>query len=135
MERFDFILSEQESISLQERNLNTGDIAVEICKIYFQHQYIGATFIENPEAGVDLEVIVPQRPNLQIEVKGTEERGLAPYQLGVSGNHSFQRLFNGLPLYRVSNVRQREITIWILTCPADFRMEPEPRWRIILNQN
>jgi len=130
MEPIEFTLSEKEYDSL--KGLNTENRAVQICKFYFLRQNKSAKFKENPTNGVDLEICIPRRPILMIEVKGTKASGIAKYQLGVSSIHSFRKLSKGMPLYRVANVNRRNVSIWILKYPNDFKMTPQKRWGITI---
>jgi hypothetical protein len=132
MQKIEITLTEEDFNAL--RQFSTEMRAVEICKHYFRQENEAVEFAENPINGVDLEIRFPRQQPLQIEIKGTKARGIAPNQLRVSSEHSFQLLSQGMPLYRVSNVNERNVTIYVLRSPNDFVMTPEPRWRIVLNR-
>ncbi len=103
-----------------------GKRAVEIVKFYFLDKYPDCGF-RVPNDGCDLEVL-PN--NIKLEVKGTSSDDIAWSQLKVSGNPSYNQLLNDLPLYRVSNVYEKVVTINIMKHSDDFIMEQKPRWAI-----
>ena len=109
-----------------QKSAEVGNRAVKIVKMYFEEKYPGCTF-NVPKDGCDLEVL-PH--NIKLEIKGTSSPDIAWNQLKVSGNPSYNQLLNDLPLFRVTNVYDREITIHILTYSEDFIMQREPRWAI-----
>ena len=102
---------------------------MEICRIYFRRQNPNVTFPSSPNKA-DLHVLLPNAPGFDIEVKGTKERGVAWNQLKVSGQPSHDMLKKGMPLYRVANIGERNVTIFVLEYSEDFEMIPEPRWTI-----
>ena len=127
MKQIDLLLSSGDLASLN--GLNTADAAVEICRIHFRRENSGATFPKSPNRA-DLCVAFPGAPAFDVEVKGTEETGIAWNQFKVSGNPSFELLKKGMPLYRVSSIGSPRVSIFVLKYGEDFEMTPEPRWRI-----
>ena len=127
MKQIDLLLSPEDLASL--KGLNIADAAVEICRIHFRRENSAVTFPKSPNKA-DLCVVFTGAPAFDIEVKGTEEAGIAWNQFKVSGHPSYELLKKGMPLYRVSNVGSREVSIFILNYGEDFEMTPEPLWRI-----
>lgn len=127
MEKIDLSLNPEEFESLT--GLNTADAAVEICRVCFRRQNLSVTFPRSPN-GADLCIKFPDDPAFDIEVKGTKEPGIAWNQLKVSGQPSYDLLKRGMPLYRVSSVGSRNVTIFVLRYGEDYEMTPEPRWRV-----
>jgi hypothetical protein len=127
MKEIDLSLNNDEFESLRE--LSTADAAVELCQTYFRRHNSRVAFPKSPN-GADLCVRFPTDPAFDIEVKGTEESGIAWNQLKVSGQPSYDLLKNGMPLYRVSGVGSRNVKIFVLNYGEDFEMTPEPRWRV-----
>jgi hypothetical protein len=127
MKQIDLLLTPEDLASLKD--LNSADAAVEICRIHFRRENSSVTFPKSPNKA-DLCVVFPGAPAFDIEVKGTEETGIAWNQFKVSGHPSYKLLKKGMLLYRVSSIGSREVSIFILTYGEDFEMTAEPRWRI-----
>lgn len=132
METINFKLNEiqfdhlNNNFPISKKSSLIGQRAVEILKFYFEEKYSGSTF-RVPNDGCDLEVL-PLK--IKLEIKGTSSSEIAWSQLKVSGNPSYNQLLNGLPLYRVTNVYEKDVIFYIMKCSEDFEMVPEPRWRI-----
>ncbi len=111
------------------KSADVGKRAVEIVKIYFMSKNPRCTF-PVPPSGVDL-VVQENRSRKKLEIKGTSELNIAWGKLGVSGCPSFDKLKKGMPLYRVTGVFEETPQIYVLRFKKDFRMQKEPRWRIV----
>ena len=103
-----------------------GKRAVEIVKIHFLNKYPDCKF-RDPKDGCDLEVL-PQ--NIKLEIKGTNDAGIAWNKLKVSSIHSYNQLMNNIPVYRVTNVFAQNPVMFILIFNLDFTMVQEDRWSI-----
>jgi hypothetical protein len=108
-----------------------GNRAVEITKIHFRREDTDCKFKSPPE-GADLTVkFSTDRKALTLEIKGTEDIGIAWNKLKVSSKHSHRMLTERkTPLYRVTNVFGRIPVIYVLVHGQDFELEPEPRWSV-----
>ena len=86
--------------------------------------------IEKDRDGVDLRVSADGMTE-RIEVKGTKSSDLAPSQLKVSSQKSYDALKSGDALmYRVIGVGSANPRIFILRYGRDFTLKPEPRWAV-----
>lgn len=108
-----------------------GNRAVAIIKIHFCREDPNCTF-EPPRKGADLSVTFStDRKDLTLEIKGTEDAGIAWNKLKVSSKQSHQLLTEKkIPLYRVTNVFGQNPVIYVLVHGQDFELEPEPRWSV-----
>ncbi|MBI5048456.1 MAG: hypothetical protein HZB54_05890 [Deltaproteobacteria bacterium] len=102
--------------------------AIELVKLYFLSKDPNCNFL-TPRNGSDLEITcgnITQR----IEVKGTADTKSVWAKLIVSGKPSHKLLKDGLPLYRVCGVYNREPVIFIMQYGSDFEMVSEARWSV-----
>ena len=110
------------------KSSTVGDRAIELVQFYFRTQDAACTF-RFPGNGCDLETQVNGTTH-RIEVKGTADLDIAWTKLKVSGAPSYNALLNGMPLYRVTGVYERNPVLFILRYQHDFEMQPEARWSI-----
>jgi len=108
-----------------------GNRAVAITKIHFHREDPDCKFVSPPK-GADLTVkFSTDRKALTLEIKGTEDAGIAWPNLKVSSKHSYQMLTKEkIPLYRVTNVFGQNPVIYVLVHGQNFELEPEPRWSV-----
>lgn len=108
-----------------------GHRAEEIIKIYFRGKDPQCKF-GRPRNGADLTVHFSENTqSLTLEIKGTEDAGIAWDKLKVSSKSSRRMLVEEMiPLYRVTKVFGQNPVIYVLVYCQDFELEPEPRWRI-----
>ncbi len=108
-----------------------GKRSAAIIKLYFRRRHPDCEFRE-PRNGADLEVVLsPNQPSLFIEIKGTEDSNIAWQKLKVSSVHSHRMLVEEkIPLYRVTNVFEKKLEVFVLKYGEDFDLEHEPRWSI-----
>ena len=137
MKQEEFELSEQEYAQLNAeypRGKGSGLIgnrSEAIIKYYFRRGHSDCEF-RKPRNGADLEVIFqPNTPSILLEIKGTEDSSIAFQKLKVSSVHSHRMLVDEkIPLYRVTNIFEKKIEIYILKHGEDFELVPEPRWSV-----
>ncbi len=112
-----------------KKNADIGARAIAILRLYAVKN--NWTEVHSRRAGVDLTFITTvEGEKLEMEVKGTADKGIQWQKLGVSGKPCFENLTKGMPLYRVSSVFAQTPTIFILKCGDDFIMDTELRWKI-----
>jgi hypothetical protein len=112
----------------KEKSADIGKRAAQIIRYHFKHKYPECTFVK-PSAGSDL-TIQYENGQESIEIKGTADKTISWQKLKVSSQSSYDKLRNGLPLYRVTNVFEREPVIYILKYSQDFKLVPEKRWAV-----
>jgi hypothetical protein len=122
----DLTESEWQEVEKEDR---TETKALAIVKIYFRRQDTDVTFVP-PGPGADLGVLLPEKSQLDIEVKGTEAQRITWSQIKVSSQQSYDRLSQGMPLYRITSIGQKRVSVYILYHGRDFSMKPEPRWSV-----
>jgi hypothetical protein len=134
MEIIDIELPEEEFERLNSaypftmQSAKVGQRSVEIVKWHFKTIDPNCNF-DNGQTDVDLRVT--SKANIyDIEIKGTADEDIAWMKLKVSGKRSYQKLKNGMPIYRVCNVYSKKPRIFILNYNDDFEMIPEDRWSI-----
>jgi hypothetical protein len=134
MEIIDIELPEEEFERLNSeypftmQSAKVGQRSVEIVKWHFKTIDPNCNF-DNSQTDVDLRVT--SKTNIyDIEIKGTADEDIAWMKLKVSGKRSYQKLKNGMPIYRVCNVYSKKPRIFILNYNDDFEMMPEDRWSI-----
>jgi len=134
MEIIDIELPEEEFERLNSaypftmQSAKVGQRSVEIVKWHFKTIDPTCNF-DNGQTDVDLRVT--SKANIyDIEIKGTADEDIAWMKLKVSGKRSYQKLKNGMPIYRVCNVYSKKPRIFILNYNGDFEMIPEDRWSI-----
>ena len=121
-------LTKREFESLNHMYPNTGKSAEQIIKYYFKHKYTECKFIHTND-GSDL-TIRYKNSQESIEIKGTIAKTISWHKLKVSSQSSYDMLCNGLPVYRVTGVFNREPIIYILYYTQDFTLFPEKRWAV-----
>lgn len=135
MQRIEVSIPEAEYVRLNQRfpptekSANVGRRAVELVKLHFKALDARSTFREQVD-GCDLEVTGSTGEVQRLEVKGTASTNLAWSRLKVSGTPSHAALLGGMPLYRVTSVYGSKPVIFVMRFPADFRLDPEPRWTV-----
>ena len=110
------------------KSFNIGERAIELVKFYFRGKDPSCSF-SIPTDGSDLEMKC-RNSTERIEVKGTADTEIAWTKLKVSGEPSHKLLLEGLALYRVCGVYNRDPVIFIMHYSSDFEMVPEPRWSV-----
>lgn len=134
MIQIDFTVPNKQFQQLQENYPNkgkNGDIAkitVEIVKLYFQSTN-GNVIFKKAQNGGDVIVNIGG-VETEYEIKGTEDPDLAFSKLKVSSTQSYDALVKGMILIRVTNIRQRNVTLHFLKCGIDFTLHHEPRWSV-----
>lgn len=132
MEKIDMKLDSEEFEYLNrkfprsEKSADIGKRAEEIIRYYFKHKYPNCKFLKPPD-GSDLE-IEWESGKMVIEIKGTSDNHLSWQKLKVSSQKSYEMLRKGLPVYRVTNVFDREPVIYVLKYSHDFNLVEEKRW-------
>ncbi|HYK87262.1 MAG TPA: hypothetical protein VE398_00730 [Acidobacteriota bacterium] len=127
-------LTEEEYSALNEQyprdlqSARVGERATALAKIYFKRRSPGCSF-RTPQRGADLKV-EHNGETEQLEIKGTEAPDISWAKIKVSSTQSHELLSNGMPLYRIVSVYERHPRVFIMTCPEDFEMIPEPRWSV-----
>ncbi|NKB38183.1 MAG: hypothetical protein GKR93_13640 [Gammaproteobacteria bacterium] len=111
-----------------EKSATVGRRAVEIVKYHFLSINSDYKF-SKASKGADLKVVCGDF-DFEIEIKGTTKADIAWSQLKVSSQTSHDRLFQGLPLYRVISANNIHPTIFVLKHDDDFILSPETRWKI-----
>jgi hypothetical protein len=108
-----------------------GKRAEKIIRIHFRRKDPRCEF-KHPKNGADLHVVFSDNEeSLTLEIKGTDEAGIAWQKLKVSSKHSWRLLTEEkIPLYRVTDVFGQIPVIYVLIHDRDFELEPEPRWSI-----
>ena len=101
-----------------------GKRTEEIIKMYFKRKLNKLPYKD----GLDFEICSSGE---KIEVKGTTSSSISWAKLKVSGKPCHEQLKNGAPIYRITNVMDREVGIHILKYGKNFKMVPEPRWRLV----
>lgn len=135
MQTVPFALSDDEYAALEasnpasKKNADIGARAVEVIRLYAKRLYWNERRAGR-RRGVDLAFMDTQGQLIEMEVKGTDDTGVHWEKLGVSGKPCYSNLTNGMPLYRVTAVFDKNPTIFILKYGEDFTMVPEPRWKI-----
>lgn len=131
---YNYTLAIKEFNRLQKQFPNKGKngdiskITVEIVKLYFQSISEGVIF-KKAKAGGDIVVEIDGKET-EYEIKGTEDPDLAFSKLKVSSTQSHDALIKGMILIRVTNVRQRKVTLHFLKYGTDFTLHNEPRWSV-----
>jgi hypothetical protein len=115
------------------QSAKVSERAMQLVKIHFMKRYPGCTFLQ-PQRGADLRVKHDKGVD-EIEIKGTEAPDISWAKLKVSSKQSYELLSNGMPLYRLVGVYDRNPRIFIMTCRDDFEMIPEPRWSVKPRRN
>lgn len=110
------------------KSASIGKRAEDILKIYFRKEKPGCIF-EKTRDGSDLKIIHISE-SFEIEIKGTADKNIAWNKLKVSSQKSHDRLIEGLPVYRVTDVFSKKPILYILEYGIDFDLEEEPRWSI-----
>lgn len=110
------------------KSSTVGERAIELVKFHFRTIDSNCQF-RVPGGGVDLEVTA-NGISERMEIKGTADPGIAWMKLKVSGKPCYDRLLEGLPLYRVVAVYDRAPRIYVLTYAQDFELAVEPRWAL-----
>lgn len=110
------------------KSATVGERASDLVKFYFRTVDPDCQFIERI-GGIDLEV-TGDRLSVRMEIKGTADADIAWMKLKVSGEPSYRHLREGLPLYRVVGVYDRNPRIYVLKYAEDFEMIHEPRWAL-----
>jgi hypothetical protein len=134
MERIPLNVTEEEFLRLNQlypptvKSSTVGERAIELVQLHFRSKDPKCAF-STPTDGSDLE-IKSNNTAQYIEVKGTADTEIAWAKLKVSGQPSYNLLSQGLPLYRVCGVYNRDPVIFILSHGKDFEMVPEPRWSV-----
>jgi len=134
MDTIEIDLIEQEFTRLNElypptvKSATVGKRAEELVKYYFRCIHPDSRFTD-PKDGADL-LVEWDSSSVKIEIKGTEDDTVAWSKLKVSGADSHKLLEEGLPLYRVISVYDRNPKILVLSHGIDFIMEPEDRWAV-----
>lgn len=134
MEIIDINLTESEFAQLNDiypptvKSSSVGDRAEELVKYYFRKTYKDCKFTYQTD-GSDL-LVEWNTGSVKIEIKGTADSTIAWSKLKVSSQTSHDLLKNGLPLYRVVSVYDRQPQIYILVHGVDFTMYQEARWAV-----
>ena len=134
METFDIELPEEEFERLNSaypfdmQSAKVGQRSVEIVKWHFKTIDPNCKF-DNTQTDIDLRVTIKEKL-FEIEIKGTADKDIAWMKLKVSGKRSYEKLKNGMPIYRVCNVYNKKPCIFVLHYNDDFEMIPEDRWSI-----
>ena len=117
----------------QLASLNTEKKAVVIVKKHLQEKYSGRNIeIREDVRGADIRVVFKDRNEEDeiIEVKGTVKSSVAWGQLKVSLQTSYDKLVEGVPIYRVIGVDSKIPRIVVLRYGKDFILEEERRWAV-----
>ncbi len=129
-----FNLSIKEFNQLQKQYPNKGKngdiskIAVEIVKLYFLSKTKNINFLK-AKSGGDIIVEINGKET-EYEIKGTEDTDIAFSKLKVSSQQSHDALVKGMFLIRVTNIRERNVTLHFLKHGVDFTLKHEPRWSV-----
>jgi len=121
------ILNEQYPITAKTSS-SIGKRAEEIVKYYFGSVHPSCQFTK-PKGGADL-LVEWDAESIKIEIKGTDDNSVSFGKLKVSSLASHDLLKDGLPLYRVISIFNKNPKILILKYGVDFVMKPEPRWSV-----
>jgi hypothetical protein len=100
--------------------LSTGQAALDICRHYLQRIHPGASFVPQ-SPGADLRVRLSNGEEFDLEVKGTERSGPAWAQFKVSSQQSHNLLVQGMPVYRVTEIRSAKVRLLIMKYGEDSR--------------
>ncbi len=134
MEFIEIKLTEQEFSRLNSiypatvKSSTVGKRAEELVKFYFRSIDPECKFTE-PNDGADL-LVERKNGNVKLEIKGTASDSVAWSKLKVSSPDSHKQIQEGLPVYRVISVYDRNPKILVLRYGEDFILEPEPRWAV-----
>jgi hypothetical protein len=134
MEHEEFTIPKLEFDSFSKRfntkgkNSDIGNLAIEIAKLWLISKHKESTILEGHN-GADL-CVQTAESLLEYEIKGTEDDTLAFNKLKVSGKTCYEKLISGMPLIRISKVRQQRVEIYTLKYGEDFDLIPEPRWSV-----
>jgi DNA-binding sugar fermentation-stimulating protein len=128
MEIIDIELPEEEFERLNSeypftmQSAKVGNRSVAIVKWHFRTIDPNCK-VDNTRTDLDLRVTIKEKL-YEIEIKGTADEDIAWMKLKVSGKRSYEKLKNGMPLYRVCNVYSKKPRIFILNYNDDFDMIP-----------
>lgn len=134
METIEIKLTEQEFSRLNSiypatvKSSTVGKRAEELVKFYFRSIDPKCKFTE-PNDGADL-LVELKNESVKLEIKGTASDTVSWSKLKVSSLDSHKLIQDGLPVYRVISVYDRNPKILVLRYGEDFTMEPEPRWAV-----
>lgn len=110
------------------KNSDIGKYAVEVAKAWLGSCYQGAKVTSQKRAS-NLQVDTDEEI-LHFKVRGTEAADIGRDKLKVSSREDYQKLRDGMPIIRISKIRQPIVDIYLLKYEIDFDLEIEERWNI-----
>lgn len=133
MEKEIFKIAKEDLFQLQAlfpnmgKNSDIGALAVEIAKRFFKKKFDNIKFITAKDVDLCFEV---DGKIFEYEIKGTTDDNIAWSKLKVSSKNCHDKLENGMPMIRIINIGQTDMTIYILKFGDDFILKQEDRWSV-----
>lgn len=134
MKKEHFSISEKVLTQLKEKypnmgkNSDVGKFAIEIAKLYLKKKFKKNVDF-SPKKGVDLAACIDGK-TYEYEIKGTTDNEIAWGKLKVSSKNCYNRLVEGMPLIRITNIGKMDMIIYTLIFEDDFILQPEDRWAV-----
>lgn len=134
MKKENFSISEEELASLMKqypnmgKNSDVGKLAVEIAKMFLKHKHENITL--STTANIDLSACIDGE-TYEYEIKGTTDKDIAWSKLKVSSKNCYDKLVEGMPLIRITNLGKTDMIIYTLMFEEDFVLKPEDRWAVL----
>lgn len=115
------------------KNSDVGKLAVEISKLYFLSINPNTAFVVNKK-GIDVATNIEGMIE-NYEIKETTDKDISWNKLKVSSQSCFNHLTNGLTMIRITNIGNKNMTIYFLRYKVDYELIPEPRWSVVQLRN
>ena len=133
MEQEHFCISEEELTRLKGlcpnmgKNSDVGKFAVEVAKAYLKQKFRNIDFSSSKYVDLCAEI---GDQIYEYEIKGTTDSEIAWNKLKVSSKNCYNKLVNGMPLLRITNIGKQDMIIYTLIFGEDFDLQPEDRWAV-----